>query len=588
MNRDREDNRMEKEKQSQAPFYKGMDISFLPQCLDEGMQVYDLDGTAIEPFALLRKYGVNAVRLRLWNEPERIPEAKGYCNFRHTLDMAKKIKENGMDFMLDFHYSDFWADPGQQNKPKAWEKLSFAKLEQAVYDFTAQTLQKLEQEGVLPQVVQIGNEIRSGLLFPDGELPDYEHMVRLVNAGIRGARSVADKNRMKVMIHLDQGGRYFYLKEWFAKAFDAGLEDFDVMGLSYYPFWHGTFADLKETMEKLVAEYHKPIMIVETAHAWRKSKQGFIDEAQEKIAGFPASPKGQKCVLELVANIVASLSDNMGQGFFYWEPMCVPKAKEGGWAQNMGLLEEDGRVMEGIEAFRFRKEQCDFGRCAKIYEPKEMTIVQGMIPSLPEELSVLFMDGRIHKKSVVWKLPEKLEVGDYQIKGSIPEIAADVYAKVSVVSEPALEENLLQDSNWDSGMAMWNITNAEEGVISQIIPAFEAPFPAPPVNALRVEGKRNFNFTISQQIQVAQAGKYCLCVESRGTDTTNVDIRLFVKQGNMEKEIMLHPTEHAWEESMVKDIPCEQGRVTVGIKIQSPPNYTLFRKFRFFQKTERD
>ena len=139
-------------------------------------------------------------------------------------------------------------------------------------------------------------------------------MVQLVNAGIRGARAAAGKDEMQVMIHLDQGGRYFYLKEWFDCSFEAGLEDFDLIGLSYYPFWHGTFTDLKETMTKLIQDYKKPIMVVETAHAWRKSAHGFIDEQQEKIAGFPATPAGQKQVLDLVANIVASLPDEMGQG----------------------------------------------------------------------------------------------------------------------------------------------------------------------------------------------------------------------------------------------------------------------------------
>ena len=153
-------------------FYKGMDISSLPQSLSEGMQVKDRDGSDISPFELLKKYGVNAVRLRLWNQPECVPDAKGYCNLEYTLQMAKKIKENGMSFLLDFHYSDFWADPANQRKPKAWENLSFSELEEAVYTFTGDTLMRLKEEGLLPDMVQIGNEIRSGLLFPEGELPD--------------------------------------------------------------------------------------------------------------------------------------------------------------------------------------------------------------------------------------------------------------------------------------------------------------------------------------------------------------------------------------------------------------------------------
>lgn len=183
-------------------FYKGMDISSLPQNLAEGMTVRDRDGSVTEPFALIRKYGVNSVRLRIWNEPERVPQAKGYCSLEHTLRMARKIKENHMSFLLDFHYSDFWADPANQRKPKAWEDLSFSGLEEAVYSFTRDTLLRFQEEGLLPDMVQIGNEIRSGLLFPEGEVPDYAGMVKLVNAGIRGAREVAGPDRMLSLIHI--------------------------------------------------------------------------------------------------------------------------------------------------------------------------------------------------------------------------------------------------------------------------------------------------------------------------------------------------------------------------------------------------
>ena len=369
-------------------FQKGMDLSFIPELEDAGVQVKDFDGTVMDPLDLVQKYGVNSVRLRIWNAPEHVRESGGYCSYAHTLAMAKRIRAHGMSFMLDFHYSDFWADPGQQRKPKDWENLSFKELKEAVFSYTRDTLTALKEEDVLPDIVQIGNEIRSGLLFPDGELPDYTKMVQLVNAGIRGARAAAGKDEMQVMIHLDQGGRYFYLKEWFDCSFEAGLEDFDLIGLSYYPFWHGTFTDLKETMTKLIQDYKKPIMVVETAHAWRKSAHGFIDEQQEKIAGFPATPAGQKQVLDLVANIVASLPDEMGQGIYYWEPICVPKDGEGGWSENMGLLEEKGTIMEGIRSFLFTRNDACPEKPAKIYEPEPMTVVKDEACGLPEMLPV--------------------------------------------------------------------------------------------------------------------------------------------------------------------------------------------------------
>lgn len=569
-------------------FYKGMDVSSLPQCLDEGMVLRDFDGTVMEPFCLMRKYGVNSIRLRIWKKPENVPESGGYCNFRHTLEMAKKIKAQGMHFLLDFHYSDFWADPANQKKPKDWEGLDFGQLEQAVYDYTQETLSALKAEGCLPDVVQIGNEIRSGMLFPDGELPDYAQMVRLVNAGIRGARAVADKGEMQVMIHLDQGGRYFYLKEWFSNAIENGLEDFDLMGLSYYPFWHGGFPDLKETLERLVKDYRKPVMIVETAYAWRRSRKGFIDGTQERIAGLPATPEGQAEELELVMNIVASLPDGMGLGVYYWEPLCVPGRDGGGWAENMGLLDENGKVMEGIRNFGFTRERLHGGDYAKVYAPAPVTVQPGQEFRLPEELGILCYDGSVRKERVVWEdVPAGgiWQAGEHRVKGRVEGIRAFVTAVVKAEDEIRGERNLLRDANWEEGMAQWDTEGGGEQVVAQIYPEFQDPFPAPPLNALRVEGKKNFSFSIRQEVALPAPGHYCLTVEFRGADTTNVDIRLFAQYGEERKETVIHPAEHGWTEYGIEDIACEKGSLTVGISIQSPPNYGMMRKFRLVRSS---
>ena len=189
----------------------GMDVSSYPEMKDKGYRYYDENGTEIDVLEYGKKKGFNYGRLRLWNAPQNIPESGGYCDLLQTIAMAKRLKKLDIPYLLDFHYSDFWADPGQQRKPKDWENLSFKELKEAVFSYTRDTLTALKEEDVLPDIVQIGNEIRSGLLFPDGELPDYTKMVQLVNAGIRGARAAAGKDEMQVMIHLDQGGRYFYL-----------------------------------------------------------------------------------------------------------------------------------------------------------------------------------------------------------------------------------------------------------------------------------------------------------------------------------------------------------------------------------------
>jgi len=484
----------------------------------------------VEAFELLTRHGVNAIRLRLWNNPENVPESGGYCSLERTLALAKEIRQHGMSFMLDFHYSDWWADPGQQRKPKAWEQLDFAGLERAVYEYTRDTLLTMKREGVLPDMVQIGNEIRSGMLFPDGATPDYEHLACLVNAGIQGAREVAGSDEMQVMIHLDQGGRYDWLKEWFDKTIEAGLQDFDLIGLSYYPFWHGTFQDLKDSMEKLVADFHKPILVVETAYAWRMSKDGFIDDEQERIAGIPVSPEGQERVLELVTRIVDSLPEQMGRGIYYWEPLCIPHPGQGGWEENMGLLDESGQVMQGIRAFHFTRED-----------------------SSRERLELLMEEAR--------------ESAETMRK-----------AAEAACGESGSMRNLLVNPDWETDLTGWQIEVDENDVKVELERNDVAG------SALYVESKRNFTFCISQKVEIQEAGLYELQVRFRGTDTTNVNVRLFAETENQTYEQVIHPNEQGWIRYEIPDMVCERGILTVGIRIVSPPIYGRMRGFRLIKR----
>ena len=570
-------------------FYKGMDLSFLQQCQEEGMVLRDFDGAPRDPLLLAKECGVNAVRLRLWNSPEHVPESGGYCSLPRTLEMGRKIKEAGLDFLLDFHYSDYWADPAQQRKPKDWEGLSQEELEQAVFRFTRDSLLTLKEGGAMPDMVQIGNEIRSGMLFPNGEAPDFRGLARLVNAGIRGARAAGGPG-LQVMIHLDQGGRYFYLEEWFDRAMENGLEDFDVIGLSYYPFWHGTFADLKESMEKLAARYRKPIILAETAYAWRITPQGFIDRAQERIAGFPASPEGQRRVLELVMNISASLPGRMGRGIFYWEPFCVPRSGVGGWAENMGLLREDGSLMEGMRAFSFTRGQYRGGRTAKVYQPEELTAPVGGEISLPAQVRVLHFDGTLHSLPVAWENGGETACarpGRRLFQGRAEGLEEPVRLWVTVQERAPQAENLLQDPNWDEGFVRWDMEKSGVDVAAELRPEFVDPFPAPPRNTLRVESRRNFRFSLSQCVPV-QPGRYRLEAEYQGADTTNVDVKLFLEGCGSRAEAVVHPTEHEWQRIAVELEAEAPGVLRAGLRISSPPVYGCVRRFALRRAEEKE
>ncbi|MCR5324586.1 MAG: glycosyl hydrolase 53 family protein [Lachnospiraceae bacterium] len=331
-------------------FLKGADISSVPEKEEKGFIFKDIDGTETDPLELLEKYGINSVRLRIWNDPRKVPEAGGYCDLARTIAMARRIKERNMHFLLDFHYSDHWADPGQQRKPAAWENLNFEDLRKAVYDYTHYVLSELSKNDALPDMVQIGNEVRSGILFPDGAVPNYQALAKLINSGIRAVRDISES--IRVMIHLDQGGRFFCLREWLDAMFAAGLKKIDAIGLSFYSFWHGTFKDLKESMAQLIDRYDLPVYIVETAHPWRHCELEHVNSDMMKMAGFPAGIEEQKKALSLMMQIAAEVSGKRDTGSYYWEPLCITDHGLGSWDENMGMMDTEGKVLPSILAFK--------------------------------------------------------------------------------------------------------------------------------------------------------------------------------------------------------------------------------------------
>ena len=242
-------------------FIKGMDISTLIEEEACGAVYYDENGKPGDLLRILSDHGVNSVRLRLWNDPydaEGRPYGAGTNDLAKTIELAKRAKAFGMSVLLDFHYSDFWADPGKQTVPKAWAGLDVEGLTRAVYDYTFDTISQMRGAGVEPDLIQIGNEITNGLLWPTGRKPEYDNIASYVSSGIRAVKDSGCK--AKIMIHLDNGGNNEMYVDWFDHYFERG-EDIDIIGLSYYPFWHGTIGALEANMKDMIARYGKDIIV---------------------------------------------------------------------------------------------------------------------------------------------------------------------------------------------------------------------------------------------------------------------------------------------------------------------------------------
>jgi arabinogalactan endo-1,4-beta-galactosidase len=287
----------------------GADVSFLGQAEQQGV-VFKDGGKAQPGLQILRTHGYNWIRLRLFHTPTSLPNSLPY-----TIALAKQAKSLGFKFLLDYHYADDWADPGKQPIPKAWQGKSHADLVKAVFEYTRDTIAAFRDAGVLPDMVQVGNEITNGMLWPDGKLPaNWDNFAELVYAGINGVDAGRGNNpRPKIMIHIDRGADSKGTK-WFLDKLNSYQIPYDIIGQSYYPWWHSSLNDLRKNLQFMATEYHKDIIVVEAAYNWKPGN--YIS----KPAPFPESPEGQREFLDEVNRVVMETPNVHGKGVFWWEP----------------------------------------------------------------------------------------------------------------------------------------------------------------------------------------------------------------------------------------------------------------------------
>jgi len=317
-------------------FAIGADLSFLKAAEESGFQFKE-DGKVKPGLEIFKDHGYNWIRLRLFHTPTELPN-----DLEYTIALAQEAKKLGFKLLLNLHYSDTWADPAKQFIPQAWAGKSHKELVNAVFEYTRDVLIKFREAGVFPDMVQPGNEVINGMLWPDGRIPEnWDHFVDLLRAGIKGVYAgCGNLPRPLIMIHIDQGGNKDRTKYFFDKIFEYGI-DFDVIGQSYYPWWHGSLFDLRENLIFTANEYHKPIMLVEVAYCAEPA------EYQTKPGPFPETPEGQKEFLEEVTKIVLATPDNLGAGIMWWEPATAGLGHVGA----RDFFDEDGNVLPVIRVF---------------------------------------------------------------------------------------------------------------------------------------------------------------------------------------------------------------------------------------------
>ncbi|WP_158602278.1 glycosyl hydrolase 53 family protein [Cohnella endophytica] len=593
-----------------SDFIKGADISTLQAIEDAGGKYYQ-NGKQRDLLEILKDNGVNYVRLRLWNDPV---QAGGYNDKAHTIAMAKRVKTAGFKLLLDFHYSDFWADPGSQVKPAAWADLSFDDLNAAVYSYTANVMNTLKEENAYPDMVQIGNEINPGMMLPDGSISNYNKLAQLLGNGIKAVRDTTpDGKEVKIMLHLAEGGDNGKFRSFF-DAMKARNVDYDVIGLSFYPYWHGTFKQLKDNLNDLATRFGKELVVVETAHPQTLEDGdgwGNIAKASDaEKAGFPATPEGQAAEFTMVMNTVAHTTGGKGVGAFYWEPAWIPvpkdsngdyqagwKVKEGNAWDNQAMFDAHGNALSSLNAFKFNANQLPEIAAVRVMPLDGLTVSANepaatVASQLPATVGVLFNEGSIETASVTWSAisQDRLSrVGTFTVSGTVAGTGMTARQDITVTAY----RNLLVNPGFETPPANaadipgWDLTGTAGAAIVKNQPGNAQSGQ----RAVNYWSESAYGFKLFQTVEGLRDGTYTLKAKVSGQDPDGEDnsVNLYaVGYGGdrLVSEKIVNKGWNVWGTYSIENIHVKGGKATLGIEVDTAANiWGWIDSFEFFEQT---
>lgn len=327
---------------------KGADVSFLPQFEASNITYKDAGGTVKDLLDILKENGVNTIRLRLWHTPQT-----AHASLAEVKALAERVRAKDMQVWLTVHYSDTWADPGRQKKPAAWSEASFTDLQDSVYRYTKKIMKAID-----PDIIQIGNEINGGFILPEGSTANVPDFIALLKKGIQAVRETSPDT--KIMVHLAG----FEVSTWFYQQLDLYDVDYDLIGLSYYPKYHGkSFTAVEAAIDNLGFAHNKPVVIAETSYAfslgWEDDVHNEIGLAEQLYPSYSATPEGQKAFLQKVRDLVTD--SRHGAGFCYWgaewmgyggEIEIDGELKFGSTWENQALFDFSNQALPALEVFK--------------------------------------------------------------------------------------------------------------------------------------------------------------------------------------------------------------------------------------------
>jgi len=585
-----------------ADFIRGADVSSLLSLEASGVKFYGFDGAEQDMLKTLSQAGFNYIRVRVWNDPFD-KNGNGYgggnCDINTALALGKRAAQYDMKLLVDFHYSDFWADPSKQQAPKAWASMSVDEKAQALYEYTKTSLNMLIDGGVPVGMVQIGNETTTGFC---GENV-WPRICVLMAAGARAVREAASASGqdIQIVIHLTNPESHNFNQT--AKLLEINDVDYDIFATSYYPFWHGSLSNLTQKLSSVAETYNKKVMVVETAYAYSYTDfdghANTIGEGAVFEKPYPLTVSGQARAVADVVQAVASAGD-MGIGVFYWEPGFIPVPgnspgeraplweKHGsGWASsysgeydpddagvwyggsacdNQALFDANGHPLESLKVFGYCYTGATTQRRVDEVADAAVSVRLRNPVVLPDTARAVYNDGTAEDVRVEWENADldkisNSPVGVYTVQGTAQGLPVICRVKME-------EENYIDNHSFeDEDRSMWHIDNI--GDTEQVrfqektTDAYSGRYSLHFWDASYVE------FTAQQTVTGLKPGTYSFSVFLQGGDAVNAEMYIYAYTSENEYRADTDVDGWVkWRQPKIDEITVTDGEITVGVYIK--------------------
>ena len=588
-------------------FYRGMDASAVLALENSGVKYYNFDGEEQDVFMTLAQAGVNYIRLRVWNDPYD-ENGNGYGGGNNdvatAITLGQRATKYGMKVCIDFHYSDFWADPKKQFVPKAWEGMEIEEKADALYDFTLDSLTQLLEAGVDVGMVQIGNEINNGM---SGET-DVANIRKLLTAGSKAVREAAANSGKEILVAV----HYTNIDDM--KKLDTlltGLQvkeiDYDIVGLSFYPYWHGTIEDLKNAIIHIRDTYGKKVYVAENAYCYTAEdgdgSANSVEGTDDLAEGYSASVQGQA---NEVRDVCAATSESGAEGIFYWEGTWIPVGpadadnsalweKYGsGWASsyasgydpkdagqyyggcswdNQAMFDFTGHPLASLKVFKYLK----YGATAPLAVDSIPAVTVacniGTDPELPDTVSVIYNDRSEAQVPVIWNTDDVAAIdtengGNFTVSGTLEDgtevTAAVTVERINYVQNPSFE---------DADTSMWTVNySGETDPTDYQVKAADAH--SGEVAFHFWSGSADMDFSIEQSFTDLEPGTYELSAFSQGgdlSDDASMELYALVDGRELTAPFML-TTYADWQNPVIPEIKVTDGSLTIGVRYKCNVN----------------